>query len=188
MTKLSQIFLSLEKRREQQRFSNDATLPFFSHSHELHGWELFDIALCQPSYHKRVRLLIRESAPWDYIARDNKDMLVLFHKGLAAAIQPAPGSVCPGWDPLPSENEYLLASVYCIRMLSRLNGGGLFMPKMTGKLALMPDHDGGRFKACDSHCSGRCERVLELGKKKTEHRWPLPNDGAILLGPKCRCK
>ncbi|PLN84981.1 hypothetical protein BDW42DRAFT_183236 [Aspergillus taichungensis] len=181
MTKLSQIFLSLEKRKEQQRLFDEGTLRLFQ-SPSLHGWELLDIALCRSSSQRRVNL----TESWHRIARDNQSMLVLFHRGLAGAIRPVPGSVCPAWDPLPSESEYLMASAYCIRMLSRLNGGGLSMPKMTRQLALMPDHDGGRFKACDSRCSGRCERVLELGKKKTEHRRPLPDDGAILLGPRCR--
>ena len=186
MTKLSQIFLSLEKRKEQQRLFDDGTLAVFQ-SIALHGWELFDIATCQPSYHKRVKLTMSRPESWHRIARDNQNMLVLFHQGLAGAIQPTPGSVCPAWDPLPGRNEYLLASVYCIRALSKLNGGGLSMPKMTPKLALVPDLDGGRFKACDSRCSGRCERVLELKKEEKEHRWLLPENGAILLGRRCRC-
>ncbi|KAJ5716091.1 hypothetical protein N7493_008002 [Penicillium malachiteum] len=85
MSKLKEIFLSLEQRKEQRRIFDEPSIRIGAHC--LRGWELVDIAACRPSWEKGVRLpfgmrLGGHPADSCYkIIRDNPDMIVLFSEG-----------------------------------------------------------------------------------------------------------
>ncbi|CAI7630733.1 unnamed protein product [Penicillium pancosmium] len=89
ITKLKEIFLAIEQRKDQRMLQNESTkrIPGVSGPY-LRGWELIDIATCKPSPEKGTKLNVDPTDSWYKIARDNEDMIVFFSKGMADAIRP----------------------------------------------------------------------------------------------------
>lgn len=182
ITKLKEIFLAIEQRKDQRRLQNEASkrIPGLSGPF-LRGWELIDIATCKPSPEKGTKLNVGPTDSWHKISRDNDDMIVFFCKGMADAIRPVAARVCPAWYP-PPRNHYLLASVPCVKMLSKWNGGTRKSMRMTKKLFLCNAEDTDSFGVCDGSGNGPCSHVHSLMSKVPNREVILEDGGAILLG------
>lgn len=182
ITKLKEIFLAIEQRKDQRRLQNESTkrIPGVSGPY-LRGWELIDIATCKPSPEKGTKLNVGPTDSWYKIARDNEDMIVFFSKGMADAIRPTAARVCPAWYP-PPRNHYLLASVPSVKMLSEKDGGSRKSIRMTKKHFLFNAKDTDAFGVCGGNTSGACSHVHSLVSKVPNKEVVLEDRGAILLG------
>ncbi|KAJ6008430.1 hypothetical protein N7540_012406 [Penicillium herquei] len=183
MSKLKEIFLSLEKRKEQRRIFDEGFIRVGSP--HLRGWELVDIAACRSSQERGIRLPFRSMLhPADScykILRDNPDMIVLFSEGMADAIKPFQERVCGAWDPLPRDNYLILASLKCLKTLSRRQRGPKDQLKLTKKLFLSTPKGIDNFEACRKDQDAECSHVYSTSKTPDES-FCLHEDGAVILG------
>ena len=84
---------------------------------KLYGWDYMDLVVEKP-YH---RLQVPFEGNWGPFTRD---VLVLFGKGFGEVIRPSEGvRVCPMWNPVPPNRQYLVAMVDCLRWLAWTRGG-----------------------------------------------------------------
>ncbi|KAJ5702172.1 hypothetical protein N7488_009720 [Penicillium malachiteum] len=184
MSKLKEIFLSLEKKKEQRRIFNESSIRMGAPY--LRGWEFIDIAACRPSREKGIRLpfLALSHHPADScykIIRDNPDMVVLFSEGMADAIKPFQEQVCRAWDPLPRDRYLILASLKCLKTLSRRNGGSQNQLKLTKKLFMSTPTTVDTFEACRKGQNAGYSHVYCMSKPPDESLC-LDENGAVILG------
>jgi hypothetical protein len=138
MSLLRDFFMAFEMRRDVRRDNNEEYLQWPKISPAIRGWELSEIAAFDGSEEKRVDLgdsldILDTSGRWDAIPAENPDMIVLFYKGLAQPISAKnKQEACRAWTPLPE--GYLLATVQCMRQLSKGLGGSDDKPKLTNKI------------------------------------------------------
>lgn len=179
ITKLKDVFRALERRKEQQRIVQENTIRIIER-HWVRGWEICDIAACKPSNEKRVKLPLSADDSWHKIPRDNPDMIVLLCKGMADAIRPGPNTVCQAWYPLPQDN-YLMASAECVKLLSEKHGGAKGKPRLAAKLYLKVPKSNSILGDCEASVDGGCNHAQSLSKNPPDNEVFLKN-GAIIFG------
>lgn len=180
MSKVKEIFLAIEKRKEQQRLIAESSISFVPSS-SIRGWELYDIAACRPAWERRVILPLRSTESWHTIPRDNPDMIVLFCTSMADVIRPAPDAVCMKWNP-PPRGYYLLAQVHCVRILTERHGGSRSKPKLTTNLFLKTSRNANTFGPCYEGMQEECNHVQSLVTSPPDYDVPLAENGAIIIG------
>ena len=164
----------------------DATVSF--DSSKVYGWDLVDVAKLSLTC-RRKQLSIHQS--WTVLSNE---VLTLFCQGLGEVIRPAPASnICSTWNPIPSKQHYLTATVPCLRQLSLQYGRA-----STGRcLRLTKDGfwhwpSNGLFDDCDCNANPmstsnrhKCVKVpqqisrTDVDIKNDQH---LPTQGAVVFG------
>lgn len=185
MSLLRELFKAFEVRRAVRRDNHSKYLQVRK-KHVIRGWELSDIAAFEDSWEKQIDLgtslgFIKTSNRWDDIPAENENMTVLFYKGLTQPISPAnEEQACKTWTPLPQ--GYLLATVQCIRQLSKTFGSSDDKPQLTKKLFWGRPISGKIFEPCSE---GRCEECTRAQLLVTKvSKTPLPDkpNGAVIFG------
>lgn len=195
MSLLKDIFNALQERLDAHRISKDKYIAKAEFP-GIKGWELSDIAAFRDSRQKRVRVgshrdLFSASNKWYDIPAQNPDIIVLFYTGLAPPIRPMnENQACRTWTPLPK--GCLLATVECLRYLSRSNCGTDDKPRLGKKLFWSKPVRGKIFELCDKRPYEGCQRLQLLVKHAPEMPLPDKPAGAIIFGDaesynNCRC-
>jgi hypothetical protein len=182
---LRDFFKAFKVRRDVRRDSHTKYLKWES-TPVIKGWELSDIAAFESSWEKKIDLgaslaSLKISSRWQIIPAKNKDMIVLFYKGLCQPISPEnEEEACKAWTPLPE--GYLLATVQCLRQLSKTFDGSEDKPKLTEKLFWGRRPNGRIFEPCgEEHCEG-CLRAQRLTKRASENPLLDQPSGGIIFG------
>ena len=157
-------------------------------SSQLYGWEYMDIVTGEKLLRRRQ---LKIKVNWQTFT---EDVLMLFGRGFGDVIQPAVGvTVCKRWNPIPSKQNYLTATVGSLQLLSRRFGGcldSLTSPRLTNTAY---------WNCCTNHlftdCTGCCDRSLMDAEKcskrpqylritpgeRLDHQVP-PSEGAVVFG------
>ena len=112
------------QNREESSESGSWLFSWF-HSPRLYGWDMADMVEGRESI-PRKELSIRENSknPWLSTIANHPDVLVLFCNNIKAPIRPAKTEpVCRKWDPMPSGQNYLVASVHALQALASYCNG-----------------------------------------------------------------
>lgn len=185
MSLLREFFKAFEVRRDIRRDNNMRYLQW-AKTPVMRGWELSDIAAFEGSWEKEIDLgaslgLLDTSSRWDIIPAENKNMVVLFYKGLTQPISPEnEKEACKTWTPLPQ--GYLLATVQCMRQLSETFRSSHDKPQLTKKLFWGRPPNGKIFEPCsEEHCK-ECLRAQLLAKEASKTPLPDKPSGAVIFG------
>ncbi|KAL7892096.1 hypothetical protein HDV64DRAFT_284520 [Trichoderma sp. TUCIM 5745] len=185
MSLLRDFFKAFEVRRDVRR-DNHTKFLNLEMKPVVRGWELSDIAAFESAWEKKIDLgdslvSMKASSRWQIIPAKNKDMIVLFYRGLTQPISPEnEEEACKTWTPLPP--GYLLTTVQCLRQLSKTLDGSENKPKLTEKLFWGKRPNGKIFEPCgEEHCEG-CLRAQRLMKKASENPLPDQPSGGIIFG------
>lgn len=161
---MENIFAALESRKEEIITRNNASARF-PYSTYLKGWELIDIAHSKPWFKERRILLDDTCGTWPSIIGKQREVLVLFCRGVSDLIRPpADDLFCQTWRSVPKGRSYLAATVACITNLDihcRLDN---------------------RFRACTFNHKNCPSRLQELDHRPSSRAFPIPAAGAVIVG------
>ena len=149
----------------------------------LRGWEYTEILYPPPGKSRMKQQELREGKlGWNAL---NEDVLLLVCKGLPEVIRPAnPTLVCRQIYDQDGQN-FLTASVACLRQLSYRRGSGFSCSKITNLAFWHPSK--GLFDDCNHGIHKQCPKPLQALVERTSNRprITVPEQGAVVFGYRC---
>lgn len=179
---IKKIFSALEKRKDLAMVRDDISR---MKSSKLCGWEFEDMVNGKYSpKRKEVDIDRKTAGEWNLIAAENPDLVVLFCNGLTQPIRPARHErTCSLLTPIPEGHCYLIASVPCLRRLSKDCGGTESSPKLTSKLHWHRPQGASLFEGCEYGVENGCNPLQEVAsEKKAIAPGRLEPHGAVIFG------
>ena len=151
------------------------------------GWDLMELVTGAPTSRIREPYKGKAKSDW-YRLANHSDMPVFFCRGLGEVIVPKPDtqSLCNRWKTVPTEKEYLTASVQCIKDWSERLSGSKECSQLGFNLFWQPNPGNHLFADCSHDDRSSCERVQQLVKsnKHAQSTSDLAQQGAICFGPR----
>ena len=151
----------------------------------LTGWDLMELVTGDPHSAAKKPAAKEFKGNWNGLASD-PNIVVLLCSGLGEVITPKTDTqkLCSTWKSVPTEQDYLAASVKCILQLSKRYSGSDSCSKLGPALFWQPSCDAAPFADCSHNCRSPCYRAQELVRKCTRHQATtvLEKQGAIIFG------
>ncbi|KAI9856822.1 MAG: hypothetical protein M1813_008759 [Trichoglossum hirsutum] len=152
---------------------------------KLRGWEFVDVVTRTPRFQVKEVLIDKKTAgPWRHVIAENHNIVVLFGDNIGDPIQPKRGEqICSSWARVPRSQNYLAASVPCLRQL--------FQPceqtscqKLFTKYCWHKPPNSHLFEDCDFNQASNCNRLQELKRlsKKLIPLGVIRDNGAVIFG------
>lgn len=181
------------KDRTQSSSSVSWLLSWFQ-SPRLYGWDMADL-IDGRDYTSRKEILVHKNLnnKWISSIANHPDVLVIFCANIAAPIRPAkPEKICCKWNPVPSEKNYLVASVQCLKDLARHCNGGDDGRKLTEKCYWSRPRGTYPWAVCNFESKKGCNRLQEIVEKNPKRPVKLYQHGAVIFGgsalPREKCR
>jgi hypothetical protein len=151
---------------------------------KLYGWEYMDVIWNNVSSRKQIQF----GENWISLTGT---VLVLFGKNFGDVVKAAPGTqLCSVWNPFPSNRQYLIATIDCLRSLAWKKGGSrdkLDIPQLTDDCWWYPN-SAKLFKDCEKcllNPKNKCEKFLQSLNTSSQDGGVCiqsPTQGAIIFG------
>ena len=154
---------------------------------KLYGWDLLDIVKSKPSRRKQLGM----SEGWMKLS---EDILVLLCQEVGQIIRPAQDTkLCNSWNPIPTDHQYLIATVSCLQHLSKARGGhqndaclrltnsAYWLPTSASLFADCPNTETQTSSNTNCTCNKAPQHIIgKHGSSKNAAR--PPNTGAVVFG------
>ena len=153
-------------------------------SPRLYGWDLADL-IDGRDYTSRKEISVHTNSDdkWISSIANHPDVLLLFCKDLDAPIRPVqPEKICRTWNPMPSGQNYLVASVQSLKDLARHCNGGDSGRKLTDKCYWSRPNGTKPWAVCDYKSKTGCNRLQKIVDKDPNRPVKLPDGGAVVFG------
>lgn len=164
-----------------------AEIGYRSSGDHLTGWDLMELVTRDPLGQAKAPANKAFKGNWDGLASD-PNIVVLFCHGLGEVIVPNTDAqnLCRMWKSVPTEEDYLTASVKCIEHWSQRFSGPDHCSKLGHTLFWQPTPEGRPFADCSHDERSQCQRVQELVRKcsRLQSTDGLEPRGAIIFGHK----
>ena len=152
---------------------------------QLIGWDMMELITRDPHGQAKAPAITEFKGNWNGLATD-PNIVVLFSHGLGEVIVPNTDTqrLCGLWKSVPTENDYLTASVKCIKHWSQRFSEPDHCSKLGHTLFWQPSPEGRPFADCSHDEHSRCQRVQELVRKcsRLQSTDGLELQGAIVFG------
>jgi hypothetical protein len=152
---------------------------------KLHGWELMEVVSRDPLSEAKEPSVREFRGNWSGLASD-PNMIVLFCRGLGEVIVPNSEAqkLCSEWKSVPTEKDYLTASVKCILQCSNRFSGPGNCSQLGHAVFLQFGQEDTLFADCLHEERRPCQRVQELVRKcsRSQSTTCLEQEGAIVFG------
>ena len=182
------------KDRTQSSSSVPWRLLSWVQSPRLYGWDMADI-IDGRDYTSRKEISVHKNSDdkWISSIANHPDVLLLLCKDLDAPIRPVqPEQICRKWNPMPSGQNYLVASVQSLKDLARHCNGGDSGRKLTDKCYWSRPSGTKPWAVCDYKSKSGCNRLQQIVEKDPTRPSKLPHGGAAIFGrnpgPRKRCR
>ena len=163
----------------------DAGADHESSADHLTGWDLMELVTRDPFSAAKKPVTREFKGNWNGLASD-PNTVVLLCSGLGEVIVPKTDTqeLCSMWKPVPTEQDYLAASVKCILQLSKRFPEPNACSKLGPALFWQPSRDIAPFADCSHHRRSRCHRTQELVRTciRPQAATNLEQQGAIIFG------
>ena len=163
-------------------------------SPRLYGWDMADMIEGR-DYTSRKEISVHKNPKdkWISSIANHPDVLLLFCKNVDAPIRPVqPKQICRKWNPMPSGQNYLVASVQSLKDLARHCNGGDSGRKLTDKCYWSRPAGTNPWAVCDYESKKGCNRLQEIVDKDPTRPVKQPPGGAVIFGsnpgPRKRCR
>ena len=153
-------------------------------SPRLYGWDLADL-IDGRDYTSRKEISVHTNSDdkWISSIANHPDVLLLFCKDLDAPIRPVqPEKICRTWNPMPSGQNYLVASVQSLKDLARHCNEGDSGRKLTDKCYWSRPNGTKPWAVCDYKSKTGCNRLQKIVDKDPNRPVKLPDGGAVVFG------
>ena len=167
--------------------SSESSTWFFKwfHPPRIYGWDIADLMEERVSI-PRKEVAIRKSPKekWISAIANHPDVLILFCDNIQPPIQPAePEKICRKWQPVPSGEYYLVASVLSLKYLaSYCNGTAKNLRKVTESCSWIQPSGSHPWAECDYESEYGCDRLQRLEDSPSNRTAKLYKDGAVVFG------
>ncbi len=162
-------------------------------SPRLYGWDMADMIEGRDhTSRKEISVHKNPKDKWISSIANHPDVLLLFCKRLNAPIRPVqPEQICREWNPMPSGQNYLVASVQSLKDLARHCNGGDSGRQLTDKCYWSRPSGTKPWAVCDYESQIGCKRLQEVVDKDPTRPVKLPRGGAVVFGsnpsPRKKC-
>lgn len=163
-------------------------------SPRLYGWDMADMIDGRDNTsRKEISVHKNSNDRWVTSIANHPDVLLLFCRNIAAPIRPAqPEQTCRKWNPMPSGENYLVASVQSLKDLARHCNGGDKGRKLTDKCYWSRPSGSNPWGPCDYESRKGCNRLQQIVDQNPNRPVKLHDGGAIVFGrnasPRKRCR
>jgi hypothetical protein len=151
----------------------------------LTGWNLMELVTRDPFSRAKAPATTEFKGNWNGLASD-PNMVVLFCHGLGEVIVPSTDTqkLCRIWKSVPTKEDYLTASVKCIKHWSQRFSGPEYCSKLGHTLFWQPSPEVQPFADCSHDERSPCQRVQELVRKcsRLQSTDGLELQGAVIFG------
>ena len=193
--RIKNIVTALESRKELTIERENASGSRLRNRPGLRGWEFVDLVTMSYLFKRReVPINTRTGGDWYHIANDNPDVVVLFCNGLGHPIKACEDeNGCPSWTRIPEGNDYLTASVPCLKHLAEIHGGSSPYWKLTPNFYWHRPPGEILFEDCDYDRESGCNRLQDIKTKNSNAPGAIPLNASVIFGKpesirKPRCK
>ncbi len=149
------------------------------------GWDLMELVTRDPFSAAKKPITREFKGNWNGLASD-PNMAVLLCSGLGEVIVPKTDTqeLCNMWKLVPTEQDYLAASVKCILQLSKRFPEPKACSKLGPALFWQPSRDIAPFADCSHDRRSPCHRTQELVRTciRPQAATILEQQGAIIFG------
>lgn len=156
-----------------------------SSTDHLTGWDLMELVTRDPHSRAKNPATREFKGNWNGLTSD-PNMVVLLCSGLGEVIVPNNDTqkLCNMWKSVPTEQDYLTASVKCIMQLSKRFPGADSCSKLGHTLFWQPSHETAPFADCLHDDRSPCHRAQELVRNcsRPQSTTILEKQGAIVFG------
>lgn len=160
----------------------------------LYGWDLADLIDARDHTPRREVSIRKNSGDkWIKYIANHPNVLVLFCRNIDPPIRPAhPEKMCQDWNPIPSGENYLVASVQSLKHLARYCNGGDNGRQPTAECYWLRPRGSRPWAECDFEGKSGCNRLQRIVDKEPEHRPKICGYGALVFGcdspPRRECR
>ena len=181
---IKNILAALESRKDMTIERKNASGDRLRSRPGLCGWEFVDIVTWKFMFdRKEVPIDAKTGGDWYRIASENPDIVVLFCNGLGAPIKAGEDEKsCRSWTPTPEGNDYLTATVSCLKQLAEDHGDSSSSLKLTPSLYWHRPPGTKIFEDCDYGGESGCNRLQDLKRKDFNAPDTLEAHGAVIFG------
>ncbi|KAL9118071.1 MAG: hypothetical protein Q9187_005387 [Circinaria calcarea] len=149
------------------------------------GWDLIELVTRDPYSTAKKPATSAFKGNWKGLASD-PNMVVLLCSGLGEVIVPnkVTQKLCKIWESVPTDQDYLTASVKCITQLSKHSQEPGSCSKLGCTLFWQISHENTSFADCTHDDRSPCHRTQELVKncRRPQSATSLEQQGAIIFG------